>query len=270
VRSIRVLPLVLALFPLATSSEPERPPSVETLVDGLVRTSQDDWDLAPIRAAAARDPEKVIRVLVARLDDGTLVSGSPLESQLDTVCGNALTLLERLTEERICGCGKDWIGFTTHDHRGQAPDPEKVSGPWIAWLEVRRDVPVDEWFWGLSFRELERFRPLLRTAPESWAEADVERVLELKRRAYPFLLDKLLDDEFAGKGRRICDQANALLRRLKGFDFGEIERHELLRLPPEHPDREHRIAVAKNRASMALTQRRWMAAVLARPTAKRR
>ena len=124
------------------------------LLERLVHTTQVDWQASwsDVEAAFQRDPREVIEALMAWLDDDESVAGRPLESQVYNVCGNALTLLERLTDERICGLGKDWIGFSTHDHRSTRPSRENVLGPWQAWTEARDDVPVGEWFWGGGHR----------------------------------------------------------------------------------------------------------------------
>ena len=84
----------------------------------------------------------------------------------------------------------------------------------------------------------------------------------LGKRVYPYLLDKLLDEGYAGEHFRVCDRANTLLRRLTGADLGEIVRHELLRLQPESELRKYSYAISENHASMALMQRRWMERLL--------
>lgn len=246
--------------------DPALPPATVELLDRVLRTTQVDWadSLPAVREALARDPRGVIEHLVEQLGVDEFVAGKPFESQTYNVCGNALTLLERLTDERVCGLGRDWIGFSTHDHRSAEPSREKIQGPWQAWLHVRADLPVDEWFWGLSYAEFRRLARLMKQAEGEWPDDALDDARALGRRAYPYLLDKLLDDEYALPETRYCDQANALLRALTGADCGAIERTQLLRLAAGDPDREFRLAIARNEASMALVQRRWMSALLAR------
>lgn len=255
--------LALTARPQDTLDAPLHAESLE-LLDELLATSQQAWPerMPAARAAMERSPRGVIEHLVAKLAVDQPAAGWPLESQVYNVCGNALTLLEELTGERICGQGRDWIGFRTLDHRGAQPSREEIQGPWETWLAVRAELSVDEWFWGLSYPELGRLAPLLRKAQDEWTAEELEAVRELGARAYPYLLDKLLDDEFALSGLRHCDQANALLRELTGQNLGELERKELLKLSPDDPARKHRLAVSTNRASKSLMQRRWTSVLL--------
>jgi hypothetical protein len=236
------------------------------LVDRLTQTTPVRWteaDLEALRAGTRVDPRAVITRLVERLRVDEGVPAEPFESQIHSVCGNALTLLDRLTSENVGGTTKDWIGFSTRDHRGRPADDATVYGPWRAWLKVRENVPVDEWFWGISYAELAVVLPLLKKGEGEWGEGAVARVKDLGRRVYPYLLDKLVDEGWSGDGYRVCDRANTLLRALTGKDLGEIVRHELLRLDPDSSERKLRYPVRENHASMALFQRRWTEALLA-------
>lgn len=240
--------------------------SAETvaLLDRMLGSTQLNWaeSMPDAREATRRDPRGVVEYLVEKLAVDELVPGESSESQIYNVCGNGLTLLERLTDERICGLGRDWIGFSTHDHRSTRPSIEKVQGPWLAWLAVRAEQPVDEWFWGLSYAELLRLGLLMRTKQAEWRAADLEAVRALGARAYPYLLDKLQDDEVADGEQQYCQQANALLRRLTGIDLGEIEPTRLLGLAPEEPGRKHRLVILDNRAARSWMHRRWTSALL--------
>ena len=236
------------------------------LLDRLTSSTPVGWseeDLQALRAATRVDPQGVITHLVERLQVDEAVPSMPAESSLHSVCGNALTLLDRLTGEQVGGKTKEWIGFATRDHRGVSPDVTTIYGPWRAWLRVRRDVPVDRWFWGMAYADLAVVLPLLRKDPSSWSPEELAPVRALGARVYPLLLDKLMDDGWAGEDYRVCDRANTLLQRLTGDDLGEIVRYELLRLSPASPERKFRYALHENRASMALIQRRWMARLLA-------
>lgn len=257
--------LVILMGGVAAEEQPEDASAVLSLVERLVHTTPVRWteaDLEALIEGTSAHPRAVIERLVERLQVDQPVAAAPAESTFHSVCGNALTLLDRLTSENVGGVTKDWIGFATRDHRGRGPDPKTVYGPWRAWLEVRKDVPVARWFWGLSFAELALVRPLVRVGEGQWTEEAMAQVRALGRRAYPYLLDKLADEGWAGDGYRVCDRANAVLRRLTGHDLGEIVRHEHLRLDPESPMRRLEYAIRENHASMRLFQRRWTTLLL--------
>ena len=266
VRHVLPLVLLLVLFGGAAAEESSEDPSaVLSLVDRLVRSTPVRWTEADFEAlveGTSGHPRAVITRLVELLQVDSSVPGEPTESTVHSVCGNALTLLDRLTSENVGGETSDWIGFATRDHRGRSPDAKTVYGPWRAWLEVRKYVPVERWFWGLSFAELARVRPLVRMGEGPWSEEAVAKAHALGRRVYPYLLDKLVDEGWAGEGYRVCDGANALLRRLTGHDLGEIVRHEHMRIDPKSPMRRLEYAIRENQASMRLIQRRWTAFLL--------
>ncbi len=248
----------LLTFALLSTAMPHSSQRPENTWDSLLHSSQASWTeeaLAAARADLASNPEQVLSHLVDQLADGTGVDGSPLESTRYTVCGNALTLLEDLTHVRIDSLGRDWFGFRTHDHRACEPSAEEIEMPWRAWLAVRSDVPVKQWFWGLAYSELEPVAQLLTSDPKEWRPSAVAHAAALGPRLYPFLIEKLLDDEFSAN-ERVADRADQLLRRLTGKSAGTLLRHELLNYDPRDPLREQ--STHLNRASMQLVQQRWV------------
>lgn len=246
---------------------PEDPtaPRVDTLIE-LVHSSPATWGprLDDARAEVERDPRGALEYLVSQLPLADPVEALPLESQTYTVCGNTLTLLERLTDERICGCGKDWIGFTSHDHRSAQPDPQTIQYPWEAWLHARRDTPVEQWFWGLSYGEFTVLSKLMRQPESNWSPDEIEKVEALGSRAFPYLLDKLVDQEFACSERLYCSQANAMLQQLTGVDLGPLPQTALLHLSASDPERAQRTVIHKNKSARDHMQRRWAVALLQR------
>lgn len=266
------VPLLLAcLLAAGAAAEEPTPDPAHTLelVERLTHLTQVRWeeaDLDALRAGTRADPRAVITRLAELLQVDEGVPALPMESGIYSVCGNALTLLDRLTSERVGGKTRNWTaGWATRDHRGVGPDAQTIYGPWRAWLEVRKDVPVEKWFWGMSYAELSVVMPLVRMGEGEWSADALARVRALGKRVYPYLLDKLVDEGYAGGDFRVCDRANTLLQRLTGQDLGPIVRHEFMRISPDSPMRKWGYAVSENHASMALLQRQWMAALLGAP-----
>ena len=266
-RLAALVTLVLFLAGGAAGGEPSTDVSdvlqrIDRMTAQIPPGSWTDADYEALRAGLRADPRAVISHLVERLEVDEGAATHPASSVFHTVSGNTLTLLDRLTSENVGGVTKPYIGFATRDHRGRSPNKEIVYGPWRGWLEVRKDIPVEKWFWGMSYAELATVMPLLRMGDGQWEEGALERVRALGKRVYPYLLDKLLDEGYAGDDFRVCDRANDLLRRLTGTDLGELVRHQLLCLQPETELRKWRYAITENQASMALMQRRWMERLL--------
>lgn len=178
--------------------------------------------------ALGEAPKSVLRLLGDSLMDGTAVQGLGYESQIYTVSGNALTLLEEITDRSFDD------DFDIHDHRGWKPD-KTVRQKWISWLEDIRERPGEEIFEGLSYQEKERVRAILRTGPRLWSEEAGRETPERKEREVlartkgkivPYLILMLRDTRYALYSKteqiRYCDAANRLLRLWTGESFGEI------------------------------------------------
>jgi len=231
----------------------------------LIHRSPASWGeaLEQVRSDFQSAPRPVIEALIAALDDRTAVPALPGESTMYTVSGNALSLLEDLTDLRLEPTDREWIGFRVHDHRGSAPDPDLVRPPWEAWLRSRDDLPEAAWFHGLSARELHSVQRVLRSPLEQWSESLLADVRALGPRTYPFLLNALLDSEWACAGERQADQANRLLARLHGSEIEPLERYDLLTLDPSDPLRAHGSALVRNRLALRRANERWSVRLLA-------
>lgn len=249
--------VILAFFALQAPLSNRPQPAPAHWLE-LLHESQADWTETALDAARhdlAANTAKVLQELVGALGDGTSVDGNALESTRYTVCGNALTLLEDLTHVRIDRQGRDWIGFRTHDHRSCTPSQDEIEAPWRAWLAVRKDLPVNTWFWGLSITEITPVLGLLSTSPANWKQAALEQARTLGPRLYPLLIEKILDEE-CSDGERVADRADSLLRQLTGKDAGKLERYEMLGYAPDDPMRA--LSTHLNRASLQLVQQNWL------------
>lgn len=229
------------------------------VVEGMITSTQAVWDqkMPKMVAVAEARPKETIAYLVSRLDDGTDVYGLPFESQIYSVCGNALTLLERLTLMHVCRQESRWRGFATHDHRGAKPSEAEISHPWRAWLHRRADLPTDRWFWGLSLRELKALRTPLRTARTKWNDALLADAKKLGRRAYPALLAMLLENNWGADERQLCEQANDLLAVLTGEDPVPMPMINPLKYRGGSPMRGPQ-GTERNRAARRLAQQTWI------------
>lgn len=265
--------LLAALLARPSAPDPEplehlvsMPDVGNELLAELVRASPATWGprLASAHDEVRRDPEAAIKYLVEQLTVDESVPGLPLESQIYSVCGNALTLLERLTDAHICGCGGDWIGFATHDHRSASPDAQTIQYPWEAWLHARSSTPVEQWFWGLSYPELRVLSDSMRRPESEWSPELIAEVQALGSRAYPYLLDKLLDQQVATHDLLFCAQAHRMLGRITGLDFGPLPQVALLHLEARDPEREQRTVIHKNKSARDLMHQRWSVALLQR------
>ncbi|MEQ8768551.1 MAG: hypothetical protein RL885_31890 [Planctomycetota bacterium] len=247
-----------------TALASDLPPEVEDRVEKTLHTSEALWEshLPKLREDMAAFPKEIIAHLVGRLEDPTPVYGRRDESQIYSVCGNALSLLESLTDLRLDAESRDWIGFSTHDHRGAQPSPATITGPWKAFLEIHRDRPVRDWLWGLEYEELSLLIDTLRMPAEDWTDERIDSIRRLDRRAFPYLLDRLLLDDVAHGDARYCDQANLLLARLTSREALDLAKHELLRYDKEDLMRKGRLAVILNRQSMQTAHRLWMTRIL--------
>lgn len=249
----------------------ERRPAVQTpnpdRVATLLHLSQAHWEeeLERVRQDFQAHPAEVLTQLIAALADDTVVSGSREESTMYTVRGNALTVLEDYCDLRLDAMHREWIGFRVHDHRGLAPDLNAVKQPWDAWLRSREGLAPEHWFYGLSARELYPLQKLLRSESKEWSSESLAPAVALGARAYPFLLARLVDEEWAYKGERQADQANRLLARLHGGEPEPLERYDLLTLAPDDPLRSERIALVRNRLALDRVQERWYVRLLAPP-----
>ena len=257
--------LVTTTLVAATLTAPDGA-GIDARVERRVTSSQVEWPagLDELRRDLERDPRAVIEALIAWLDVDRAIPGNAFESQIYQASGNALTLLERLTDYRICGVGRDWLGFSTHDHRGQRHDEARVRGPWKAWLDARKDVPPEQWFFGLSAAELFPLQRLLRLDPASWSDDALAPARTLGKRAWPYLLAMLVEDDYARPSRRLCDQANDLLAKLTGLPAPPIAAVNPLTLPADHPDRTSGHTTRRNHALCALARERWTATLLSR------
>jgi hypothetical protein len=267
------LPIAFVLAFASISLPPQDPPvalapsaerDVEARVAALLRRSQAVWDaeLEALRLVFQRDPGAVLGALVDALFDATVVAGEPVESCSYTVRGNALTVLEDLTDLRLDPEPREWIGFRVHDHRDRAPELQAVKPPWDEWLRSRGDLPEARWFHGLSAVELHALQRVLRTPHTSWSEELLAPARALGVRARPRLLHFLLDQEWACPGARMVDQANRLLARLCGGEPEPLECWELLALSPSDPLRKHGTALVRNRIGLQVVQERWMVRLL--------
>ncbi|MBK7878651.1 MAG: hypothetical protein IPJ77_23585 [Planctomycetes bacterium] len=234
---------------------------VETLVHRSMASQDDEIEL--LRLEFQTDPARVVRALVAKLDDGSVTSGDPAESTTYTACGNALTLLEDFTDLRLDDVDREWIGFRVHDHRNAQPGAGGARVRWEAWLRTREGVPVERWFHGLSARELFALQVLVRKPAKEWKEPELAHALELGRRANAFLLAALLDSEWACAGERVADQANRLLARVNGGEPEPVERHALLEIDPADPLRAEGTALVRNRIALHALHERWSVRLLA-------
>lgn len=268
-------PLAFALVFAFVSLSPQEPPQaaapsaereVAEQVRALLQRSQAAWDaeLEALRLRFQREPRAVLGALVDALFDASLVAGEPIESCSYTVRGNALTVLEDLTDLRLEPAPREWIGFRVHDHRDRAPELQAVKPPWDEWLRSLRDLPEARWFHGLSAAELHAVQRVLRTPHASWSEELLAPARALGARARPRLLHFLLDQEWACAGARMADQANRLLARLCGGEPEPLECWELLALSPSDPLRKHGTALVRNRIGLQVVQERWMVRLLGR------
>jgi len=238
----------------------------ELSLNALLHMSQTKWkkNIGNVLEGMKINPRGTIIYLVGQLNkDEKIAVGPGLESQRYTLCGNSLTLLEQLTDIRIDGQGRDWMGFSTHDHRGAEPSIKEILGPWEAWLDLHKTRPCEEWFWGMSYKDYSALNKLIRTPESEWDILDLEGIEKLKNKPYPYLIEKLKDNEYAcGKGERFCDQANRLLESITGQKVGKIANFKLLTFKPEDPMRKDRLAIIKNNASMEFVQQQWLIKVL--------
>lgn len=248
--------LSLTILPQKEAAPASTP---ESRVSALVRRSQAVWDgeLERVRLDFQADPARVLRALVDQLDDGAQVMGLPEESSFYSVCGNALTALEDLTDLRLDDVDRDWIGFRVHDHRSARPGEGAARACWQAWLRTREGLSVERWFHGLAARELFVLQRLLRTPNAKWTDAELAPARALGARANPFLLDALLDSEWACEGERVADQANRVLARVNGGEAESVERHALLSIDPKDPLRADGTALVRNRLALLALRERW-------------
>lgn len=251
-------PLVLASF------SAQKTETLEERVEALVHRSQAESarEVEVLRADFQKTPERVVRALVAKLGDGTMIPGEPAESTTYTVCGNALTWLEDFTALRLDDVDREWIGFRVHDHRSAAPDSGGARVRWEAWLRTREGLSVERWFHGLSAVELCSLQVLLREPAGHWDEVKLAPARALGRRANALLLAALLDSEWACHGERVADQANRLLARLNGGEPEVVERHSLLELDPGDPLRAEGTAFVRNRLALHALHERWSVRLL--------
>ncbi|MAG54998.1 MAG: hypothetical protein CMJ83_01775 [Planctomycetes bacterium] len=234
-------------------------------VEVLLQRSPQTWSkgMPAVREILRTRTAVALEYVVNRTQDGTAVPGLFGESQIHSVCGNALTLLERLTTVHVCGLKRKWIGFNTHDHRGQAPSEKDVRNPWKQWLAVREPIDANTWFWGLSYAELEPVVAALRMPSGRWDARVLAPVRLLGKRVYPYLIDKLGDDGWGAERQRLCDQANRLLGKLTGHDAQEIPALRLLALSADDPRRRGGLVEAQNQANMRHARETWLVKLLA-------
>jgi hypothetical protein len=266
-----LLAFALALAPsLALPQEPvparREPATAAERLHALLRRSQNGWSdaLELVRADFQREPRATIQALINALDDAADFPGDWAESTAYTVRGNALTILEDLTDLRLERLDREWIGFRVHDHRGPAPELDVVKPPWSAWLRSRAELPEAQWFHGLSARELHALQRVLRTPSAEWTDELLAPARALGARAYPRLLHFLVDEEWAVQGERMADQANRLLARLVGGAPEPLERYDLLGLDPADPLRKFGTALVRNRLAMQAAQERWSVRLVGR------
>lgn len=256
--------LLLALVPPSMPANTSDA-SPEERVKGLVQRSQAAWgdELERVRADFQAEPGRVVRALVVELGDGATVPGLAEESSFYSVCGNALTALEDLTDMRLDDVDRDWIGFRVHDHRSARVGETDARARWEAWLRTREGLPQERWFHGLSARELSVLQKLLRAPSAKWTEVELAPAQALGRRANAFLLHALVDPEWACEGERVADQANRLLARLNGGEPEPVERHALLSIDPADPLRRDGTALVRNRLALRALHERWSVRLLA-------